>query len=502
MTSEREAKLTASPEVRLANLDGLIAGATAIALAGRDLDATYYDTAGLDLARSGITLRHRSGEAGPSWTLKLPGDRAGQVVTRNELTFEGSPTDVPAAARDLVSAHVRSHPLVQIARLETRRSPMEVRDATGERLAEVVDDLVIVLEGSPQPQEFREIEIEVLAKGRVGDQLLVAAVDRLVGVGCRTDTPLPKLIRALGARAFEPPELVVPPLGRKAPLQQLVRHTFAHSVLHLLQHDPGVRLGENNEELHQFRVGIRRLRSDLRTFRPLLEPTPIRTLRDGLRWLGSAVGAVRDNDVLAERLRAETETLPKEDVSEIRVLQSLLASQSDSARSAMLSALRNPRYFALLDSLVNAANEPPIRAERAEQANRPASRVSGKFIHQPWRRITEAVATLGDDPPDLALHQIRILAKRCRYATEAVAPVIDQATRLAAALADLQTVLGELHDTVITEAWLRQAAVSEPDCALVAGELILLQTIDRARLRSEWLANWKRASAKKLCSWI
>jgi CHAD domain-containing protein len=168
----------------------------------------------------------------------------------------------------------------------------------------------------------------------------------------------------------------------------------------------------------------------------------------------------------------------------------------------MLSALRNPRYFALLDSLVNAANEPPIRAERAEQANRPASRVSGKFIHQPWRRITEAVATLGDDPPDLALHQIRILAKRCRYATEAVAPVIDQATRLAAALADLQTVLGELHDTVITEAWLRQAAVSEPDCALVAGELILLQTIDRARLRSEWLANWKRASAKKLCSWI
>ena len=37
-----------------------------------DLRATYYDTPDLRLARYGITLRNRTGEAAPLWTLKLP----------------------------------------------------------------------------------------------------------------------------------------------------------------------------------------------------------------------------------------------------------------------------------------------------------------------------------------------------------------------------------------------------------------------------------------------
>ncbi|KRF46316.1 hypothetical protein ASH01_22210 [Terrabacter sp. Soil811] len=45
------------------------------------LDAVYFDTAGLDLARRGVTLRRRSGGADAGWHLKLPvsGD------TRTEL---------------------------------------------------------------------------------------------------------------------------------------------------------------------------------------------------------------------------------------------------------------------------------------------------------------------------------------------------------------------------------------------------------------------------------
>src|SRR3954452_20245789 len=41
------------------------------------LRATYYDAPDLRLAREGITLRHRSGEGSPSWTLKLPVDLDG-----------------------------------------------------------------------------------------------------------------------------------------------------------------------------------------------------------------------------------------------------------------------------------------------------------------------------------------------------------------------------------------------------------------------------------------
>ena len=43
------------------------------AMPDQQLRATYYDTADLRMARNGVTLRYRTGEAEtPRWTLKLP----------------------------------------------------------------------------------------------------------------------------------------------------------------------------------------------------------------------------------------------------------------------------------------------------------------------------------------------------------------------------------------------------------------------------------------------
>jgi CHAD domain-containing protein len=110
---------------------------------------------------------------------------------------------------------------------------------------------------------------------------------------------------------------------------------------------------------------------------------------------------------------------------------------------------------------------------------------------------------MDDDPPDSALHEVRILAKHCRYAAEAVAPAAGRpAARLAAAIADLQTVLGDHQDTIVAEAWLRNAAATTPEGAVAAGELILLQRWQRARLRARLPAAWKAASAKDLRSWL
>src|SRR5438874_10214034 len=88
---------------------------------------------------------------------------------------------------------------------------------------------------------------------RAGDRLLAAAVDRLVGAGCRAEPPVPKVVRALGSRALEPPELVVPSLRRHASLERLVSHAVARSVTEILRHDPGVRLGDDPEAVHQLR---------------------------------------------------------------------------------------------------------------------------------------------------------------------------------------------------------------------------------------------------------
>jgi CHAD domain-containing protein len=50
---------------------------------------------------------------------------------------------------------------------------------------------------------------------------------------------------------------------------------------------------------------------------------------------------------------------------------------------------------------------------------------------------------------------VRILAKRCRYAAEAYAPLLGKRThRLASTARELQDVLGELNDVVVAERWL------------------------------------------------
>src|SRR5450759_2997412 len=126
MSLEREAKLAATEAFQLPPMEGLIEGATVVARPRLELEAMYYDTADLQLARWGVTLRHRTGEPGPAWTLKLPGAAAGQTLQREELTFARDRTAIPAETADLARAYVRGRALIPVARLHTSPDPIEL----------------------------------------------------------------------------------------------------------------------------------------------------------------------------------------------------------------------------------------------------------------------------------------------------------------------------------------------------------------------------------------
>ena len=95
-----------------------------------------------------------------------------------------------------------------------------------------------------------------------------------------------------------------PPLDFASTPTDVVRAAIARSTARLLAHDPGVRLGDDPEDVHQARVATRRMRSDLRTFRRVLDEDWDESMRDELKWLGGLLGAVRDTDVLLDRLEA------------------------------------------------------------------------------------------------------------------------------------------------------------------------------------------------------
>jgi CHAD domain-containing protein len=499
---EREVKLGAGPAFRLPDLGGVLDGVTVTAPEAVRLETVYYDTPDLRLARWGVSLRHRAGEG---WTLKLPprpqaaGQPPGELLERDELTFQGGAKRPPDAAVSIVRAYVRKAELVPVARLSTVRRRVRLVDAGGARVAEVVDDEVSVRDGRRVAARFREIEVEAMPQqngtaGGVIDPLVL----RLRGAGAGAPDPTPKHIRALGPRAMEAPEVSAQPVRPDSPAREVIKHAFAESIASLLKHDPLIRTSGDPEAIHQARVATRKMRSHLRTFGKLLDPEWTEPLRSELGWLAMGLGAVRDREVLLERLQERAKTLPATDQRSATSLLQILETEIQTLRATLMEELNSARYIDLLERLVLAAHSPATLPEAEEPALKGLPPLAGI----PWRRLRSAVKQLPDAPADPELHRIRILAKRARYAAEAVALIAGSAAAsFGRAAAKLQTVLGEHQDSVTAQAWLRGARISGRR-AFVAGELIAMEHIAAEDARARWPKVWKTLDRKGLREWM
>lgn len=502
-------KLGAGPAFHLPDLTGVIEGVVVDPPETIRMETVYFDTPDLRLARWGVSLRRRAGEG---WTLKLaplPSNLGApaQVLERDELTFQGGATKPPTSALDVVRAYVRKSELVPVARLSTVRRRVRLVDGAGARVAEVVDDEVSVRDGRRVAARFREIEVEVPDAGAsngavTAEPILTSLVTRLRQAGAGAPDPTPKHVRAIGPRAIEPPEVAPQPLPAGAPARDVIKNALASSVAALLNHDPLIRTGRDPEAVHQARVATRRLRSNLRTFGPLLDLEWTEPLRSELGWLAMGLGAVRDREVLLGRLLERAKSLPASDQRSAASLLQLLEIEIGDLRKKLIADLDSPRYIDLLEMLVAASHSPQVLPE----ADQPATGVLPALATSPWRRLRSAVrqtrATANETPTDAELHRIRILAKRARYAAEAVAPIAGvQATAFARTAARLQTVLGEHQDSVTAQAWLRSARVTGKR-AFVAGELIALERLAAQDARARWPKVWDALDRKRLREWM
>jgi CHAD domain-containing protein len=491
---EREAKLLADPAVELPEPDTLLAGIGQWAQEEIHQDADYYDTSDLRLTRAGVSLRHRSDDG---WTVKLPESRSGATLVRQEHAFAGVHSAPPPAAVDLVTAWTRSRPLEKVARIRTHRRKLHVRNEHGDRIGEIDDDDVTATVLRQPQVRFREIEVEVDEGADPG--LVETVVKRLRRVGIGEGTSMPKIARALGDAALAPPDLVPPDeINRASTLGDLVRASISGSVRQLVDHDPVIRASEEPEGIHKARVATRRLRSDLKTFRPVLDRKWSEPLRSELRWLGEELGRVRDADVLLGLLEAKAQKLPDSRQGDAGALLDRLREMRDRDRELLLHALRSDRYTKLLDQLVEAANAPRLRPG---MAHRRGSKSVGTLVRKPWKRLVKRVKRLPSSPPDTELHTIRKRAKQARYALEAVTPVMGRAAAKAAnRLAHLQDVLGEHQDAVVAVEWLSAAAKDSNGTAIpfAAGELAGSFEADRRELQKAWTKAWKRARSQGL----
>ncbi len=474
-TTERELKLEVGRNFRLPRIPGE-------PLAPRVFVSVYYDTSDHRLARHDVTLRRRTEQRRHRWQVKLP-----RGAARLELELRAPATEPRDELRRLLVVYTRGAALAPIATLLTRRSGVMVRDLRGP-VAEVVLDAVSVFEGRRVARRFREVEVELVGGT---EQDLESITGMLRAAGARESDGRPKLFRALDLDVSEEAK----PLESSATALDHVRAMLRAQLEAVRAHDPGTRLGEDPEALHQMRVAVRRLRAILRAARPMLQADAVEPLRAELAWLGAALGARRDLDVMREYLGAELTTLEPVERRGGRRLLRRLEEAREATRFELLKALDDARYFALLDRLEETIAHPLVTDADASLRDLAA---------REFKKLRKAVDALSETPGDADLHLARIKVKRARYAAELATAVVGRpAERFVEKAKRLQDILGEHQDAVVAERRLRELfdGVRGRRAGFVLGRLVERQRARRLAARAEFAIHWPKVKRRGRKTW-
>ncbi|ORV89444.1 CHAD domain-containing protein [Mycolicibacterium iranicum] len=212
-------------------------------------------------------------------------------------------------------------------------------------------------------------------------------------------------------------------------------------------------LREGTDPVHDTRVAIRRTRSTLRIFKRELDPVAGPAFEDELKWFAGVLGDVRDVQVQRHRLRDALDDLP-----ELLVLGPVgsrinldLRGIEAPARERVSEAMGTTRYLDLVTELQRWSAAPPVLPGGTAKRLRATAQKAGAKAD---RRLKAALKS--DD--DELLHRARKAAKRARYANELLQ--LDRSTKNAKRnikhYKQIQSVLGDMQDTVVARTMLRQ----------------------------------------------
>lgn len=207
------------------------------------------------------------------------------------------------------------------------------------------------------------------------------------------------------------------------------------------------RPGASDEDLHQFRVTLRRLRSAWVTFAPVLPRNLVAEWKPRLRTLAASTGPVREWDVLLlDWLPSAQKCLAERDEAGLQWVEAAIRQvmrERDSAWRSLHADLISPDVMSDLAMLEDAVA--PLRREDKRAAR------MGEFAKARAAALRKRALQLGRNPARASvprLHRARIAAKQWRYLYEAFYPAmgVRASKRYRAHLGRLQEALGEIHD--------------------------------------------------------
>jgi CHAD domain-containing protein len=203
------------------------------------------------------------------------------------------------------------------------------------------------------------------------------------------------------------------------------------------------------EGVHSMRVASRRLRSALRDFTPYLHKRRLSSVLKSLRDIADALGEVRDQDVAIMALEKLQTHTPHDVSAALKQFIDARKTIRDQAREELVSILADDHLKQLELSFTTAVDEATVGGTTKAQPPLLISfrKMSRAVILDRLKELEKLSNGLFRPFEVETLHDMRIAAKRLRYAIELFqqcwGPSIATYAKRAA---QLQTALGDVHD--------------------------------------------------------
>ena len=232
------------------------------------------------------------------------------------------------------------------------------------------------------------------------------------------------------------------------------------------------------EALHDFRVGLRRLRSCVRACRPYLKGSVSGKIRNRLRSLTQETNAGRDTEVQLAWLRDQVPTLGPGEAEGLGWLVGRLEGRRSvlqrtraqvARRFLKLASRLRPRLLTFELAVSAATGRDPA----------PFGEVAAQLIRDYAGELCDSVGSVSQWSDESEAHAIRIRAKRLRYLMEPLAPRVPRLKGQLKRLKELQNALGALHDMLVL---IKEMPASDGPAAIDPGVSALRQ---RAQNRAE-----------------
>ena len=419
------------------------------------LVSVYYDTPDLALRGHGMTLRVRVTGAGRVQTVKAAPEAGAGLFDRLEweTAIEGDSPDFDALA-DTPAARVLAKakgPLGPLFETVVDRTVWQVETAD-ESIELALDEGEVSGRGQRQPISEVELELKRGQPGALFDVLreLNEVASLRLAVSSKSERGF-ALIEGKTAKPAKAVRVALEPGMTTAAAFQAVMHAC---IRQFRLNEPLLLQARLPEALHQARVAMRRLRSALSLFKPVIADDGLESLKERLRAVSRDLGEARNLDVY---LSASARPEAQENGSAPGVLAFVaeLEARRRAAYDRLIARLQSGDFCRLMLELFIwieagpwlAPADPLRRADREQRVEVFAA----ALLDERRRKVKRKGRHLDTLAPE-ARHRVRIQAKKLRYAADffgslAVRP--KDKRRHAAfieAMADLQQHLGDLND--------------------------------------------------------